>query len=91
MAESAPVLFRVHRGELCAYLPAEKWPDGRISTYCHIGQHGSADPSWLRRGRRARPEEYRDLLAEMRQIYEAEPDPIKLVVRLRNSGGRTNG
>ena len=51
--------------------------------YSHVGQHGSClatfpgDP----RVRKATPEEYADLLAELRTIYEDDPeDPVILVV-----------
>ncbi len=79
-----PVLFRTFRGELCAYFPTLKWDSaGNITYYAHVGQHGAASPVWLHKGKRATPEQYAELLAELRGIYEAEPDPVKLRVYAR--------
>lgn len=69
-----PVVFRMYRGELCAYFPTEDYGGGNISCYAHVGQHGSASSAWLRCGTRATPEQYAELLAELRGIYETNDD-----------------
>lgn len=79
-----PVIFRIYRGELTAYLPTMAWSRlGVITCYAHVGQHGGACRSWLQKGRPAKPEEYADLLAEMTGIYDDPRDPederVKLV------------
>lgn len=75
--EPLPVIFRFFQGELLALFPTEEW--GRhgqdITCYAHVGQHGSACRSLLRRGRPAKPEEYADLLSELRGIYERSTGP----------------
>ncbi len=71
-----PVIFRRHRGELCAYLPTLAWTrQGDITSYAPVGQHGGACRTWLQKGRPATPEEYADLLAELRGIYASPRDP----------------
>jgi hypothetical protein len=83
-AKPLPILFRMFRGELCAYFPTEEWAPGQVTSYAHIGQHGGADRSWLRRGRRATPEQYAPLLAELRGIYETGDDehvPLRVYQR----------
>lgn len=74
-AKPIPVIFRVYEGELCAYFPSLAWGrDYTITCYAHVGQHGGASPEWLSKGRLAKPEEYKDLLAELRDIYETNDD-----------------
>jgi len=78
-----PVIFRVYKGELCAYFPTMKWDRNgwQIACYAHVGQHGGADRSWLKMGRLATETEYAPLLRELRQIYEtndAEHIPLKV-------------
>lgn len=80
-----PVIFRINRGELCAYFPTESWDAaGNIASYAPVGQHGAASREWLRKGRLATEAEYRDLLRELRGIYEthdAEHIPLKVYRR----------
>ena len=80
------VIFRMFRNELCAYFPNLPWAPGQITCYAHVGQHGGACPSWLRKGRPALPSEYVALLAELRGIYETnDAEHVPLVVRTRAS------
>ncbi|WP_342361389.1 hypothetical protein [Terrarubrum flagellatum] len=67
-----PVIFRKYRGEICAYFPTEPFDRAGtlITCYAAVGQHGGADRSWLQRGQAAKPEEYAELLKELRGIYE---------------------
>lgn len=78
-----PVIFRMYRGELCAYFPTEEWAPGEITCYAHIGQHSGACRTWLRKGRPATVTEYSDLLAELRGIYETSNGPDDPVIKLR--------
>lgn len=84
-AKPLPVIFRINRGELCAYFPTESWDaEGNIASYARVGQHGAASREWLRRGRLATEAEYGDLLRELRGIYEthdAEHIPLKVYRR----------
>lgn len=50
---------------------------GKIMCYQHIGQHGEASLDYYNSLRPASPEEYADLLAELKSIY----DDVNLVVR----------
>lgn len=80
-----PVIFRINRGELCAYFPTESWDAaGNIASYAPVGQHGAASRAWLRKGRVATEAEYRELLRELRGIYEThdgEHIPLKVYRR----------
>lgn len=93
-SEVLPVIFRKHSDEVCAYFPTLRdHPSSHghyITCYAHIGQHGSADPSWLQAGRPATPEEYADLLVELRGIYEQgdEQDPPVTLKVYRRAGGK---
>lgn len=65
-----PVIFRIERrkgGEVTAVFPCEPADmDGRTMTcYAHIGQHGGCSHQFAWSGRRAKPEEYADLKAEL--------------------------
>jgi hypothetical protein len=81
-----PVIFRFHEGELLALFPTEAADTARreITCYAHVGQHGGACLSLLRLGRPAKPEEFADLLDELRGIYESSDDPVKLRVAKRD-------
>lgn len=49
--------------------------------YAHIGQHGAAHRDWVRYNTRpATRAEYTPLLRELRGIYGAAPDPVRLRV-----------
>lgn len=85
--EVLPVIFRMYKGELAAYFPTLGWSrTGTITCYVHVGQHGEATPDWLWRGKRATPEQYADLLAELRSIYEEGEDAVTLKVYKRATG-----
>lgn len=98
--EPLPVIFRKHfergggswkdgRWIVTAAFPtlhsdSSNWYN--FTCYAHIGQHGSASPQWFRKGQLARPAEYADLLAELRGIYENDPDwPCVLKVYQRET------
>lgn len=68
--ETLPVLFCMSEGQCTAVFPTETWPNGRFTVYARIGQHGEAVKGWYNRTRKATPEQYADLLAELRGIYE---------------------
>lgn len=85
--EILPVIFRMYRDELTAYFPTERWDSvGNITCYAHVGQHGGASPVWLSKGKRATEDQYYDLLAELRSIYETGDDPVTLKVYKRAVG-----
>lgn len=84
--ETLPVIFRAGkaaemRGEITAVFPTLPWDThGReLTVYAHVGQHGGASFGWYQGTRAAKPEEYADLLTELRSIYErslAPGDPV---------------
>lgn len=85
-----PVLFRLAKsGEFSKQvnavfptLPGTNDP-ATATVYSHIGQHGTCSRGWYQTTRAAKPEEYADLLTELRGIYEEEPDdewPVTLQV-----------
>lgn len=80
-----PVIFRFYRGELLALFPTEpaSWHGHDITCYAHVGQHSSACRSLLQRGRPAKPDEYADLLAELRGIYERSDGPHDPAITLK--------
>lgn len=89
-----PVIFRAERsgpdrGTVTAVFPtcAADYAGREFMVYAHIGQHGAGSLDWYWRTRAARPDEYADLLKELRGIYGqslAPGDPvISLQVRQR--------
>lgn len=72
--DKLPVIFRASRtkdAEITAVFPTLPWDaEGRtITCYAQVGQHGGCDHQFIYRTRKARPEQYADLLAELRDIY----------------------
>lgn len=74
------VAFRVGQGDVVAVLPDLPANDYRWVCYAHVGQHSECSRKWYYRTRRATPEEYAPLLAELRSIYEADGDIVLRVV-----------
>lgn len=71
--EETPVIFRIERrkdGEVTAVFPCEPAAiDERTMTcYAHIGQHGGCSHQFVWSGRRAKPEEYASLKAELEGV-----------------------
>lgn len=82
--EKLDVLFRYSRGEVTAVFPSECGTDEwDFSCYAHVGQHGSCGRQWYNTTRKAKPEQYKDLLAELCSIYGPE---YELVVKSRMTG-----
>lgn len=85
-----PVLFRRSgsRGDtplkaVTAVFPTLDANPGYMACYAHYGQHGECSPGWYHGTRAATITEYAPLLDELRAIYEADPDPVELVVYKR--------
>lgn len=81
-----PVIFRAQKsgpfkGDVTAVFPTLEATSGHLVCYAHIGQHGECSHGWYRTTRPATEDEYRDLLRELRGIYEQDGD--KLVLRKR--------
>lgn len=69
--EKTVVVFRVWRkeGTVIALFPGIDEGNGHCSSYEHVGQHGGADYRLvIARTRPATPNEYQDLLKELRRI-----------------------
>lgn len=89
--EHLPVIFRAERsgdfkGDVTAVFPTLPGTNDPYSftVYAHIGQHSSGGRLWYNGTRAAKPDEYADLLAELRRIYESDPsEPLILDVRQR--------
>jgi hypothetical protein len=86
--EELPVIFRAERtkdGGVTAVFPTlPQDMGGRYFTvYAHVGQHGGGGFDWYHKTRAAKPEEYADLLAELRDIYERSHGPGDSVYRLK--------
>lgn len=80
-----PVIFRMSEGEVTAVFPTLPW-DGNgnsLTVYAHIGQHGGASWGWYFRTRKARPDDYADLLAELTAIYGRSHGPDDPAYSLR--------
>jgi len=89
-----PVLFRkmkgaTRRGEITAVFPTVPGTNegGSMTCYAHVGQHGACSWGWYRATEPAKPEEYADLLAELKLIYERDLGgegiwPLKVVRRI---------
>lgn len=63
------VFFRKEiNGEILAVFP-ESWKTNYWGCYAHIGQHSDCMPEYVRECTKpAKPQEYADLLAELRRI-----------------------
>lgn len=81
MSERLDVIFRRERrkepegraAEITAVFPSECGTDEYDMTcYAHVGQHSSCSRGWYNKTRAAKPEEYVDLLTELRGIYYPE-------------------
>ena len=90
-AITLPVIFRADRsgpskGEVTAVFPTvpADYAGILMTCYAHIGQHGGCSFVWYRTTRPAKPEEYADLLAELRAIYgrDGGPDDPPVVLRI---------
>lgn len=68
--EQTKVIFRKFKdGEIIALLPDEKWNDGLVCSYMHVGQHCSAVYRHiLSVTKLATKSEYAPLLKELRRI-----------------------
>lgn len=76
-----PVIFRAERsgdfkGDVTAVFPtlpgtSDPWT---CTAYAHVGQHSICNREWYATTRAATPDEYADLLAELRGIYERDDD-----------------
>lgn len=99
--EQLPVIFRAERagefaGTVTAVFPTlpDDYLGQKFTVYATIGQHGGACLDWYKATRPARPDEFADLLQELRQIYESAPaacpdiygPPVELTTRRRISG-----
>ena len=63
------VVFRKFSdGEIIALLPDNEANFGKVDSYLHIGQHGEADTGITHDTKLAKPEEYADLLEELKSI-----------------------
>ena len=86
--ERISVIFRAdkrgeHKGTVTAVFPDLEANAGAYVCYAHIGQHSECSRGWyVSETRPATPDEYRDLLRELRGIYERDGD-AKLCVRKR--------
>jgi len=85
--ERIPVLFRAERsgefkGVVTAVFPTIPGDNEyEFTVYSHVGQHGAGTYDWYFSTRAATPEEYADLLAEVKDIYENDEDhSVKLAV-----------
>lgn len=89
---SLPIIFRAERsgdskGDVTAVFPtlANDYAGRYFTVYARVGQHGGGSLDWYRSTRPARPDEYADLLAELRKIYETygeQPVKLKLCQRM---------
>jgi hypothetical protein len=88
--EALPVIFRAERsgdfkGDVTAVFPTlpGTYDPATFTVYAHVGQHGTGGRPWYWTTRRAKPDEFADLLRELRGIYETGPDAVRLEVRQR--------
>lgn len=85
--EKIKVIFRKEYNEytkkydVIAFLPEIEANYGKIMSYAHIGQHSEADILYYHTTKKATPDEYVELLKELKMIYE--DGKTELVVRQR--------
>lgn len=67
--EPIKVVFRKIDDDVVALFPTNvAYGDGSIESYMHVGQHGPADRNAVEELEPATPEEYADLLAELKSV-----------------------
>ena len=72
------VIFRKDKyNDVIAFFPEARVNYGNIMSYMHIGQHGEASYEFYLTTCKANENEYTDLFAELRKIY----DDCELVVK----------
>ncbi len=83
--EKVKVIFRkckneyMNEYEVIAFLPETPACYGNIMSYMHIGQHGEASMEFYQATKKTAPEEYADLLEELKRVYH----DCELVVKQR--------
>ena len=77
--------FGTFKGHVTAVLPDVPANPGNWVCYAHIGQHSECTQAWYYTTRPAKAKEYAPLLKELRRVYGAYPDPVKLDVVARIS------
>ena len=76
--DKVKVIFRKNKNnDVIAFFPEVRVNYGNIMSYMHIGQHGEASYEFYLTTRKANKNEYTDLFAELRKIY----DDCELVVK----------
>lgn len=71
-----PVIYKKSGGEVFAAFPTlpGTMNPGTMQSYSHVGQHGSADQSYVSSAKPAKPSEYADLHSELKSIgYNPQP------------------
>jgi hypothetical protein len=80
MTNQVYVIFRAdgprNKPEITAVFPCEPADlEGNMSCYAHIGQHSACGFEWYRTTRPAKPAEYADLLAELKNYGSGDDKP----------------
>jgi hypothetical protein len=92
--ENYPVIFKKHYDRdsrswyVTAFFPTEPFDVQGLQMTCyeHVGQHGGCSFGYFWSGKKCKPEEYADLLTELRGIYETNDDEhVGLKVYTRRS------
>lgn len=70
--------------EPSAFFPYSYCGVGNIVCYAHNEGHGTAALSYYQHStKKAEPEQYAELLKELKQIYEEGDEPVRLVIQKR--------
>lgn len=78
--DKVKIVFRKNKhNNVIAFFPEVRVNYGNIMSYMHIGQHDEASYEFYLTTRKANENEYADLFAELRKIY----DDCELVVKQR--------
>ena len=76
--DKVKVIFRKNKNnDVIAFFPEARVNYGNIMSYMHIGQHDEASLEFYLTTRKANENEYADVFAEWREIY----DDCELVVK----------
>lgn len=76
--DKVKVIFRKNKNnDVIAFFPEARVNYGNIMSYMHIGQHSETSYKFYLTTRKANKNEYTDLFAELRKIY----DDCELVVK----------
>ena len=76
------VVFKKHLDDIVAVFPYEQWNSTLLVCYSHNGEHHGFEPGLAYECPNASPEEYQDLLQEMKERYSGKDAGLTVLKRM---------